>query len=341
MDTYKDVFYTAGLPVLISTGITHVYFLLKAYKFAVHAVSHQTKGRLAAAMPGGCQQEHGSIEGDQGHTEVPEQVPRSISDQYGAGIQQPSRSFSLSGGWKNVCLAARRNAEEYSVEPSVPENAKRLPSRRNRSTENGDGQRPSGTYGDSSGVLAEGSGWPNAANEQSPNVRGMSSQERSDQNTPDGIPGCREPEKQVSDVSLQTDTCDTLYVTKNTLTAYTIAVVQNAQALQYDQMHAALQTGRNQSSLETPLRAEELLTAHFNLAVLEDKTVTDTSPDAKKSPDNTQDPDPSTSAPDNQTYVKIPSRYAENSATRRPHPTGAVAPTCRCDYGLVNTIPAG
>ena len=58
-------------------------------------------------MPGGRQQEHGSIEGDQGHTEVPEQVPRSISDQYGAGIQQPSGSFSLSGGWKNVCLAAR------------------------------------------------------------------------------------------------------------------------------------------------------------------------------------------------------------------------------------------
>ena len=142
-------------------------------------------------------------------------------------------------------------------------------------------------------------------------------------------------------MSLQTDTCNTLYVTKNTLTAYTIAVVQNAQALQYDQMHAALQTGRNQSSLETPLRAEELLTAHFNLAVLEDKTITDTSPDAKKSPDNTQDPDPSTSAPDDQTYVKIPSRYAENSATRRPHPTGAVAPTCRRDYRLVNAIPAG
>ena len=173
------------------------------------------------------------------------------------------------------------------------------------------------------------------------NVRRISSQERSDQNTPDGIPGRRDPEKQVSDVSLQTDTCDTLYVTKNTLTAYTIAIVQNAQSLQYDQMHAALQTGRNQSSLKTPLRAEELLTAHFNLAVLEDKTITDTSPDAKKSPDNTQDPDPSTSAPDDQTYVKIPSRYAENSATRRPHPTGAVAPTCRRDYGLVNAIPAG
>ena len=128
MDTYKDVFYAAGLPALISTGITLVYFLLKAYQFAVHAVSHQTEGRLAVATPGGRQQEHGSIEGDQGHTEVHEQVPRSISDQYGAGIQQPSGSLSLSGRRKNVCLAACRNAEEYSVEPSVPENAKRLPS---------------------------------------------------------------------------------------------------------------------------------------------------------------------------------------------------------------------
>ena len=159
--------------------------------------------------------------------------------------------------------------------------------------------------------------------------------------TYDGISGRRDPEKQVSDVALQTDTCDTLYVTKNTLTAYTIAVVQNSQALQYDQMHAALQSVRNQSSLETPLKAEELLSAHFNLAVLEDQTIKHTIPDAEKSPDNTQNAEPSTSAPDDQTYVKIPSRYAENSATRQTHPTGAVAPTCRRDFGLVNAIPAG
>ena len=120
-----------------------------------------------------------------------------------------------------------------------------------------------------------------------------------------------------------------LYVTKNTLTAYTIAIVQNSQALQYNQMHTALQMARNQASLETPLRAEELLMAHFNLAILEDQKDTDISPDAQKSPDTTQDAEPSASVPDNQTYIKIPSHYADNSVTRRPHPTGAVAPTCR------------
>ena len=126
----------------------------------------------------------------------------------------------------------------------------------------------------------------------------------------DGVQGHRAPKRQVSHVALQTDTCDMLYVTKNTLTAYTIAVVQNSQAWQYDQMHAALQTARNQSSLETPLKAEELLTAHFNVAILEDQKNTDISPNAKKSPDTTQEAEPSASAPDNQTYVKIPSRYA-------------------------------
>ena len=123
---------------------------------------------------------------------------------------------------------------------------------------------------------------------------------------------------------------------------YTIAIVQNSQVLQYDQMHSALQTARNQASLETPLRAEELLTAHFNLAVLADQKDVDISPDAQKpAATTTQDAEPSASAPDKQTYVKIPSRHTENSASRRPHPTGAVAPTCRREYGLVNGIPAG
>ena len=148
MDAYKDVFYAAGLPALISTRITLVYFLLKAYQFAVYALSHQTEGRLAAATPGGCKQEYGSIEGEEGHEEVHEQVSGNISDQYGAGIQQSFGSVSLSRRRKDVCLAACRNAEEYSVEPSVRENAKRLQSRRNRTTENNNGQGPGGSYGD-------------------------------------------------------------------------------------------------------------------------------------------------------------------------------------------------
>ena len=57
---------------------------------------------------------------------------------------------------------------------------------------------------------------------------------------------------QVSSIVLQTDLCSTLYMTKETLVAYTIVVVQNTQMLQYEQMQVALQTAQNQASLETP-----------------------------------------------------------------------------------------
>ena len=127
---------------------------------------------------------------------------------------------------------------------------------------------------------------------------------------------------QVAHASLQTDLCDTLYVTKNALTAYTIAIVQNAQAIQYDQMHVALQTARNQASLETPLKAEELMTAHFNLAVLANELDTNKTTDAQNPEASTLDAELSASVADEDTYIKIPSRnYAANSNSKKQHPT--------------------
>ena len=107
-------------------------------------------------------------------------------------------------------------------------------------------------------------------------------------------------------------------------------------------MHVALQMARNQASLEMPLRAEELMTTHFNLAVLSNEIDINKMPDAQKPEATTLDTDPSTSTVDEQTYVKIPSRhYTANCNSNKQHPTGAVAPTCRRDYGLVNGISAG
>ena len=173
-----------------------------------------------------------------------------------------------------------------------------MPGGRSRNTTNYYGEGPGGTYANSTGVFTESGGWTNAANGQPSDDERTGGKERPDENLNDGVQGHRTPKTQVSHIALQTDTCDTLYVKKNTLTAYTIAIVQNSQALQYNHMHTALQTARNQASLETPLRAEELLTAHFNLAILEDQKDTDKSPDAQKSTDNTQDAEPSASAPD-------------------------------------------
>ena len=159
---------------------------------------------------------------------------------------------------------------------------------------------------------------------------------------PEPAQNTRTTKTQVTNVALQTDSCDTLYITKNKLVAYTIAVVQNSQMLQYDQMHVALQTAQNQASLEMPLQVEQLMTTHFNLAVLANETKINETIDAQKPETTTVDAELSTSTAEEETYVKIPSQHnAANHDPKKAHPTSAVIPTCRRDYGLVNGIPAG
>ena len=84
------------------------------------------------------------------------------------------------------------------------------------------------------------------------------------------------------------------------------------------------------------------MTVHFNLVVLLNETKTNETINAQKPETTTVDAALTTSTADEETYIKIPSRH--NSTTRDPkkaHPTGAVVPTCKRDYGLVNGIPAG
>ena len=230
MDTYKEVLYAPGFPALISTGITLLYLLLKAYQFAVYALPHQTERRLAGTTPGGRHQVHSSIAGDKGCQEVLEQIPRNISAEYGAEFQQPSGTVPLSRGWENICITARRNDEEHSVEPVIRKDAKRLQSRGSRIPKTIMAKDPVAHMMTPQEYLTK------VAAGQMPRMNNhemmVELAAKNDQNTTthDGVSGRSNPEKQVSDVSLQTDTCDTLYVTKNTLTAYTIAIVQNSQA---------------------------------------------------------------------------------------------------------------
>ena len=151
------------------------------------------------------------------------------------------------------------------------------------------------------------------------------------------------PKLQASDIALQTDSCDTIYITKDMLVVYTIAVVQNTQSLQYKQMQVTLQTAKKHASIETPLRAEKLMTAHFNLAILTDNTVSEKPANAQESEVAIADPSLSTSTSDQETTHKTPYRCKGDPNTTRPRTqhTGTVLSTCRNDYGLVNGIPGG
>ena len=305
-------------------------------------------------MSGCSQQEHSAAMGKEGHTEVCKQIQGHSSEKYGGGTQRSPGSIFLPRRRQDICLPFHGDAPEHTKESTFRENAKRLQGRRHRNPQDNNGKGPGDPCVNSTGIFTKRGSWDNASDEQPSNDEGNGrkrDREQSDKVLDDGVSGYRTSDTvhytkttktQVTHVALQTDSCDTLYVTKNTLTAYTIAILQNAQALQYDQMHVAPQTARNQASLETPLRAEELMTAHFNLAVLSNETDINTMPDAQKPEANTVDAEPSASAPEEETYVKIPSRHCiANCDPRKQHPTGAVAPTCRREYRLVNGIPAG
>ena len=355
MDSNTNILYSAaGLPALISTRITFIYFLLKACHYLVHAISHKTEGRVATATPGCGEQKYSADTGIQGHMEVREQVSGNTTEQYGGGTQRSPGSVFVPRRRQDIRLPSHGDASEYKDEPTFRQNAKRLQGGRYQDSQEYHGKGPGDSYPNPTGVFTKSRSRDNASNGQSSDDEtdgGKCDTEQPDKVYDDGVQGYRAPgtaqnstttKTQVSHVALQTDSCDTLYITKNALTAYTIAIVQNGQALQYDQMHLALQTARNQASLETPLRADELLTTHFNLAVLSNETDINKTSDAQKPEATTLDAEPSASAADEETYIKIPScRYAANSDTKKQHPTGAVTPTCRREYGLVNGIPAG
>ena len=111
MDSNTNVLYcAAGLPALISTGITFVYFFLKACSYVFHAISHQTEGRVAMAMPGCGQQEHSADKGKEGHTEVYEQIPGHLTEQYGGGTQRSPGSIFLPRRRQDVHLPSCGNA---------------------------------------------------------------------------------------------------------------------------------------------------------------------------------------------------------------------------------------
>ena len=284
MDSNSNVFYSAaGLPALISTGITFIYFFLKVCHYLFYAIPHQTEGRVATATPGCGQQEHSADMGKEGHTEVCEQIPGNLSEQYGGGTQRASGSIFLPRR-QDVCLPSCGDAAEHTEESPFRENAKRLQGQRHQNTQDINGKGPGDSCFNPTGIFTKSGSRDNASDGQPSNDEGdgrKCGHEQPDQVSDDGVSGyctfdttsnSTTTKTQVTHVALQTDSCDTLYIAKNTLTAYTIAIVQNAQALQYDQMQVALQTARNQASLETPIRAEELMTAHFNLAVLSNET---------------------------------------------------------------------
>ena len=119
-------------------------------------------------MPGCGQHQHSPDEGEEGDTEISKQAS-GCSTQHGRGTQPPSGSVSVPGRRKNICLPSRRDVTEYSAEPVVREDGKRLQGRRYINTQDNYGKEPSGPCTNSKGIPTKCGRRENASNGQSSN----------------------------------------------------------------------------------------------------------------------------------------------------------------------------
>ena len=85
-----------------------------------NAISHQTKGRVAAAMPDSGQQEHCANTGEEGHTEVCEQIQGNLSEQYGRRPERSPGTILLPRRGQNICLPSIGDDTGHTITLSPP-----------------------------------------------------------------------------------------------------------------------------------------------------------------------------------------------------------------------------
>ena len=137
-----------------------------------HAISHQTEGRVATAMPGCGQQEHSTATGKEGHTEVCEQIPGHLSEQYGRGTQRSSGSGFLPRRRQDVCLPSCGDAAEHTEESIFRENAKGLSGGRHQNPQDPNGKGPCNPCVNPTGIFMKCGSRDHASDEQSSNDEG-------------------------------------------------------------------------------------------------------------------------------------------------------------------------
>ena len=347
----------ATIPALVSTGITILYFVLKLLNYLTDAkpgAPNRKETERRTDQEG--QPKQGSDQGGRCQSEIREQTQRhSGQERYGEWWNpSPTGPIFLRGPGEDISLHAQRDAPEHNDMPSLRANDERLSSRGSTGASPLTCQGSASSFDVPTRICQQGTGKQNTTNEQSqchgrtgiqdeptttqPTTRNNAARiQRFSEATASPNPGSTKTE--TVDTGAQTDNTEHFYVSKETILAYTIAVVQNTQAYHFGQMSVVFQTAQNKAALETPSRAEEFTNEHFNIKLLTDKENYTGPPNAqahkrKASVDAT---------PTNPTQETIPKvvEPSDSMPNQKSQPTGTVPPTCRPEKGTCNGIPAG
>ena len=316
------------------------------------------KAQSREASPSYCntEPEYSSEEGAKSGVEVYSQISGHFTKRNNGGRpQQTAGPILLSTREQDIHLTTFGNAAGNTEQSSFSPDDEGLRGRRHSNPDGTYGQGSENTFPHPATIPKECRSWDYATYQKPQLVEGNGRKSpglrSQDALYNDGISGLQVSESannagatepEVSNIAIQTEPSDILYVSKDTLVAYTIAVVQNMQTFQFEQMQIAFQTAQNQASIETLLLEEQLMHAHFNLALLQNSCSDNKQSNAKTNKTTTVNTGPSTSATEQEMCVKTTYRHSSgNKCANSIQLTSTVPPTCRQSSDVINRIPAG
>ena len=313
------------------------------------------------------------LSGDQGResgTSVSDEEQRDLSKRcYGIGWRPAPGAVLLSRRGKDILLAPRGDGAGDNAIPPLSKYGEGLSRRGSASATPHYGPGSSNTNHDATAISQRCSIRTNSEepeprrHEGTPRENEAPSRRTTTNSNDDGVCGLQMPvtteySRSLSTVEtatqtdhcntdeqqVQTDTCDKIYVSEQTLVAYTIAIVQNTQTFQFDQMRKALQCVQNEAAIETPSRAEKHTRDHFDIKLFTDNCDKLTAVNAEKHKEQTA-VDTAQFPSTEETTPKTIGDFRPFGDTK-PQVTGTVQPTQRKPEepksdGPVDGIPAG
>ena len=296
MDAYTSLYTAGGVPALVSTAVTIVYFLIKLVTYLIHASTREAeiagKGRCTIVYPDTTRAQRAERKALAKFTPTYQDTLTATEDNGRGQWPQTTRPLFLHTEWQDLRISPTGDDTWDKTMPPLRTNVEGYKGQRSTYSRDDIRSESQGPYLNTAGIHQKGRRGDDAANQEPQHYEGTGREGRQWKPDPirhDGIQGpattgeaghTSAAPQEVSTIGIQTESCDTIYVSRDTLIAYTIAVVQNTQTIQFEQMQVALQTVQNQASIETPLKAEQLMTVHFNLAILTDDIASNTYVDA-------------------------------------------------------------
>ena len=233
MDAYTTLYTAGSVPALVSTAITIIYFAVKLITYFINAGARETESRKGTLHNSLSRHDQGSTSGTEGPGQVYPNIPRysyNTEDNGRGQWPQTTRPVFLHTERQDLRISPTRDDTGDKTMPPLRTNVEGYKSRRSSYPKDDIRSGSQGPYINTARIPPKGRrGEDTADQEPQRNERngGEGWQCRPDPDCSNGIQGLSTAGEarhssaalqKVSTIGIQTESCDTIYVSKDTLT---------------------------------------------------------------------------------------------------------------------------